>query len=74
MILLSAFINKIVNTLIRNLSMPVRITISIVAICVSIMSLYFAIKKQPKDKPGLKIGWLILMLVSTAISVLYLVL
>lgn len=74
MLILGTFINNIVNKLIRNLDMGVRVTISIIFICIAIGSLYFAIKNQPKDKPGFKIGWFILMIVSAIISVLYLTL
>lgn len=74
MLILGQFINNIVNTLIRNLDMSVRIPISAGFICVAIVSFYFAIKNQPKDKPGLKIGWMILMLLSMLFSVLYIVL
>ncbi len=74
MLILGTFINNIVNTLIRNLDMKVRIPISAAFICVAILSLYFAIKNQPKDKPGLKAGWMILMIISMILSVLYIIL
>lgn len=74
MLILGTFINNIINTLIRNLDMKIRIPISAGFICVAIISLYFAIKNQPKDKPGLKMGWMILMLISMLLSVLYIVL
>lgn len=74
MLISSAFINNIVNTLIRNLDDVTRTLISAIFITVAILSLYYAIKNQPKDKPGLKIGWVILCIISIIISVLYLVL
>jgi len=74
MLILGTFINNIVNKLIRNLDMGLRISISAGFICLAIVSFYFALKNQPKDKPGMKIGWLILMLVSMLVSVLYIVL
>ncbi len=74
MLLLGTFINNVVNSLIRNLNMGVRITISSVFFVVAIFSIYFAIKNQPKDKPGLRLGWTILALVSMLLSVLYIVL
>lgn len=74
MLILSSFINNIVNTLIRNHSYETRVTISVVLICVALVSLYLAIKRQPKDKPGLKVMWTILFILSTIFSVLYLVL
>lgn len=74
MLILGAFINNIVNTLIRNLDMPIRVIISAVFIAVAFLSFCLMFKNVPKDKPGLKYGWLILCLFSMAMSVCYLVL
>ena len=74
MLILGAFINNIVNTLIRNLDMPVRIIISAIFIVVAFTSFYFSFKSDvPKDKPHLKLGWFILCIISMILSVLYLV-
>lgn len=74
MLLLGTFINNLINTLIKNLSWGVRITVSSVCFVVAIFSLYFAIKNQPKDKPGLRPGWTILAIISMILAVLYVVL
>lgn len=74
MLILGTFFNNIVNKLIRNLDEPVQIIISLIFFVVGLMSLYYAIKNQPKDKPGFRMGWLILSILSITISVLYLVL
>ena len=73
MLISSAFINNIVNTLIRNLDDATRTFISAIFIVVAVLSLYYALKNQPKDKPGLKFGWVVLCVLSIIISVLYLV-
>ncbi|MBE5746479.1 MAG: hypothetical protein E7359_04275 [Clostridiales bacterium] len=74
MLLAGAFINNIVNTLIRNLDDSTRTLVSAIFIISAVVSFYFALKNQPKDKPGLKLGWIILCIVSIIMSVLYLVL
>lgn len=74
MLYLSTFINNIINQLIRNLSMEVRITISVIFIFIAIMSLKYLMKSYSKDVSKLKYGWLVLALVSMLISVLYIVL
>lgn len=73
MLISSAFINNIVNTLIRNLDDATRTFISAIFIVVAVLSLYYALKNQPKEKPGLKFGWVVLCVLSIIISVLYLV-
>ena len=78
MFYLSSFINNIVNQLIRNLDLPVRITISAVLIIVALFSMLKLVKSIPKDldlkKPKMKYGWLVLALVCMFVSVLYIVL
>lgn len=74
MLILGTFINDIINRLIRNLDWPVRVTISCVLITVAVLSFYYSIKNQPKDKPGFKIGWFLLFIISTLASVLYITL
>lgn len=78
MLYLSSFINNIVNQLIRNLSMPLRITISTIFIVVALVSVYNLVKSISKDlalnKPKMKYGWLALAIISMILSVLYIVL
>ena len=74
MLILGAFINNIVNTLIRNLDMSVRIIISAIFIVLAFLSFYFSFRSGAvKDKPRLRLGWFALCIVSMIISVLYLV-
>jgi len=78
MLYLGSFINNIVNQLIRNLNMSLRITISTIFIVVALFSIYFLVKSISKDldlkKPKMKYGWLVLAIISMILSVLYIVL
>lgn len=73
MLSISTFFNNLVNNLIRNLSQSVVI-ISVGFLVLALAFLYFCLKDISKDKPSLKIGWLILFLISTTLCVLYVVL
>lgn len=74
MLSISTFFNNLVNNLIRNLSQSVRVIISVGFLVLALAFLYFCLKDISKDKPSLKIGWLILFLISTTLCVLYVVL
>ena len=74
MLSVSSFFNNLVNNLIRKLSMSVRVIISVGFLVLALAFLYFALRDIPKDKPSLKIGWLILFFISATLSVLYVIL
>ncbi|MGN1222604.1 MAG: hypothetical protein ACI4T1_00540 [Christensenellales bacterium] len=73
-ILASTFINNLVNHMIRDLSTATRIVIATLFAILALISFYCMVKKIKKDNPKLKIGWLILTLISIALSVCYIVL
>ncbi len=70
---MSNFFNTIINTLIRNLSYGVRVTISAGLFVVALISLKLSIKKKNDTHP-IAWGWMILCLISAFLSVIYLVL
>lgn len=74
MLSISSFFNNLVNNLIRKLSMSVRVIISVGFLVLALAFLYFTLRDIPKDKPNLKIGWLILFFISATLSILYIVL
>lgn len=82
MLYLGSFFNNIVNQLIRNLNMSVRITISLLFLFLAIYSFYRFLKSYndaTKDLKSanykkLKLGWIFLTAISITISILYIVL
>ncbi len=78
MLYLGTFFNNVVNQLIRNLDMNVRIIISIVFICLATFCIYKLIKSINKDldlkKSKMKYGWLVLALIFATLSILYIIL
>lgn len=74
MLSITTFFNNLVNNLIRKLSMSVRIIISVGFLILALAFLYFCLKDISKEKPSLKVGWLILFLISITLCVLYVVL
>lgn len=82
MLYLGSFFNNIVNQLIRNLSMPTRIIISLIFLFLAIYSLYRFFKSyndatkdlKSADYKKLKLGWIFLAVISMTISILYIVL
>lgn len=75
MLSVSGFFNNLVNKLIRGIEdYSIRVLISIGLFLLALTFLYFAIKHQPSDKPGLKIGWMILFVLALALSVCYVIL
>ena len=71
--MIQKFFNDMINTLIRDLPMKVRITISVVLFMLAFGTLILSIRKK-NDKAPLSVGWFILTIVLVALSVLYWVL
>lgn len=83
MLYLGSFFNNIVNQLIRNLSMPTRIIISLIFLFLAFYSFYRFLKSYNNDSlkdlksanfKKLKWGWIFLTAISITISILYIVL
>jgi len=75
MLSVSGFFNNLVNKLIRGIeNYSTRILISVGLFILALAFLYFAIRHQPSDKPGLKIGWMVLFILALTLSVCYVIL
>lgn len=68
--MLQAFFNNILNFMIRDLSLGVRITISILLFLASLYFLSWSIKKKNDYKP-FAWGWLILFVITVFLSIVY---
>ncbi len=62
--------NSIINTMIRNLDMKVRIIIGFCLFIFAIFSLKKSIRKK-NDKAPIAWGWMIFFVLSTILSILY---
>ena len=69
-IMLSAFFNNTINTLIRQLDWGTRVLISFALFCVAIGFMILSIRKK-NDKAPLSIGWFILSIIAILFGVLY---
>ena len=67
---MNSFLNLILNTLIRDLSKQVRVTLSIVMFLCAVFCFMNSIRKKD-DKNPLSVGWLFLSLLFLFISALY---
>ena len=70
--MLSIF-NTIINTLVRDISYPVRCIIAAVFFLLAVLTLIWSIRKK-NDKYPIAWGWMILSVISLALTVVYIAL
>ena len=70
---MKSFFNAVINTLIRNVSYPVRLAIAFGLMFLAILSLIWSIRRK-NDAHPIAWGWMILFVISASLSVIYIVL
>ena len=64
------FFNTVLNTLIRDLSYPVRASIGSVLFILGVVSLVLSLRKKNDSHP-IAWGWLVLCIISVALAIVY---